>query len=103
MISRGGWFGMEKFGRVTFIPGPRDGRYPACNSLFIDDEIKAVIDPGSDENELLRLSRGKPGMVVCSHYHEDHRTYLNMFEDSELVVHGVETPCYLSINSFLDY
>lgn len=94
---------MEKFGCIKFIPGPRDGRYPACNSLFIDDKIKAVIDPGSDEKELLDISRLKPGMVISSHYHEDHRTYLNMFADSDLVVHGAELPCYLSINSFLDY
>lgn len=94
---------MEKFARMTFIPGPRDGRYPACNSLFIDDEIKAVIDPGSDKSEMSKLSLLKPDMVIGSHYHEDHRTYLNMFADSALVVHGAELPCYLSINSFLDY
>lgn len=94
---------MEKFGRITFIPGPRDGRYPACNSLFIDDDIKAVIDPGSDESELLKISNIKPDMVISSHYHEDHRTYLNMFADSDLAVHGAEIPCYHSINSFLDY
>lgn len=94
---------MEKFGRITFIPGSRNGRYPSCNSLFIDDEIRAIIDPGSDENELLEISRLKPGMVINSHYHEDHRTYLNFFPDADLLVHGAELPCYLSINSFLDY
>lgn len=94
---------MEKFGNVTFIPGPRYGRYPACNSLYIDDGARAVIDPGSDQSELLKLSRTKPGMVINSHYHEDHRTYLNMFAGSELAVHGAELPCWLSINSFLDY
>jgi hydroxyacylglutathione hydrolase len=94
---------MERFGRITFIPGPRDGRYPACNSLFIDDEIKAVIDPGSDEQALLGISCLRPGIVINSHYHEDHRTYLDFFPDSDLLVHGAELPCYLSLNSFLDY
>lgn len=94
---------MEKFGCITFIPGPRDGRYPACNSLFIDDELKAIIDPGSDEDELLKISLLKPQLVISSHFHEDHRTYLNMFSESDLLVHGSEVPCYLSVNSFLDY
>lgn len=94
---------MEKFRCINFISGPRDGRYPFCNSIFIDDEIKAVIDPGSDEAELLKISRLKPAMVINSHYHEDHRTYLNFFSGSRLLVHGAELPCYLSINSFLDY
>jgi len=94
---------VEKFGCINFIPGPRDGRYPSCNSLFIDDELKAVIDPGSDESELLKISRLKPGLVINSHYHEDHRTYLNMFSDSGLLIHAAELPCYISINSLLDY
>lgn len=94
---------MEKFGCISFIPGPRDGRYPSCNSLFIDDELKAVIDPGSDEKELLKISSLKPGLVINSHYHEDHRTYLNMFSDSGLLIHAAELPCYISINSLLDY
>jgi glyoxylase-like metal-dependent hydrolase (beta-lactamase superfamily II) len=103
MIPNGGRFGVEKFGRINLIPGPRDGRYPACNSIFIDDEIKAVIDPGSDESEIAKISRLRPDMVIGSHYHEDHRTYLNLFADSDLLAHGAELPCYLSLNSFLDY
>lgn len=94
---------MEKFGRIAFIPGSRDGRYPYCNSLFIDDGIRAIIDPGSSEKELQEISRLRPGTVISSHYHEDHRTYLDFFPDSNLLVHGAEVPCYLSINSFLDY
>jgi glyoxylase-like metal-dependent hydrolase (beta-lactamase superfamily II) len=94
---------MEKFGRIAFIPGSREGRYPYCNSLFIDDGIKAIIDPGSDKKELLEISRPGPGMVINSHYHEDHRTYLDFFPDADLLVHGAEAPCYISINSFLDY
>ena len=94
---------MEKFGNIVFIPGPRDGRYPYCNSMLIDDEIRALIDPGSDEEQLLKLSRNKPEIVISSHYHEDHRAYLHLFDDSELYAHPTEFPCYISINSFLDY
>ncbi len=36
-------------GKIRFIRG---GKYPTCNSVFIDDEILTVIDPASDEGTL---------------------------------------------------
>lgn len=94
---------MEKFGRINFIPGPRAGRYPYCNSIFVEAGIRAVMDPGSDEEELRKLSAASPEIIINSHYHEDHRTFLNLFPDADFFVHKAELPCYLSINSMLDY
>ena len=47
----------KRFGRLVFIQGANEGRYPFCNSLFIDDVKKAIIDPGSDEASLRKLNR----------------------------------------------
>lgn len=95
---------VKKFGRLVFIPGINEGRYPFCNSLFIDDEKKVIIDPGSDEAVLTNLHR-KDGIdiIINSHYHEDHFTYNYLFPEAELYVHKNEVTCYQSIESFLDY
>lgn len=94
----------KRFGRIVFIPGPATGRYPYCNSLYIDDEKKAVIDAGSDEGFLRNLSqREQIDMLINSHYHEDHIAFNFLFPEADLCVHESEAPCYGSIRLVLDY
>jgi glyoxylase-like metal-dependent hydrolase (beta-lactamase superfamily II) len=94
----------RKFGRITCIAGENGSRYPYCNSLYIDDEKKVLIDPGSDETVLRRLSSSqRVDIVIASHYHEDHGCYHYLFEHSELWVHEREAPCYRSYDTYLEY
>jgi hydroxyacylglutathione hydrolase len=93
-----------RFGKLIFIPGPGRGRYPFCNSIYIDDSKKGVIDPGSDEDRLKGLrDQGGVDRVIHSHYHEDHIAFNFLFPDADLCVHESEAPCYRSIRSLLDY
>ena len=94
----------KRFGRLVFIPGVNKGRYPFCNSLFIDDEKRVIIDPGSDETVLQNLNHGDGiDIIINSHYHEDHVIYNYLFPKAALYVHKDEVACYQSIESFLDY
>ncbi|MFB3924998.1 MAG: MBL fold metallo-hydrolase [Syntrophales bacterium] len=93
-----------RFGRLVFIPGERGGRYPFCNSLFIDDDCKTIIDPASDEAALRDLSLKKGiDTIINTHYHEDHTAFNHLFPGAELVVHEALAPCYKSYSAFLDY
>ncbi len=93
-----------RFGRIVFIPGQKGGRYPFCNSLFIDDETKAIIDPASDETCLLALQASKGiDVIVNSHYHEDHIAFNYLFPDAELYVHEAIAPGFQSYRRYLDY
>lgn len=95
---------IRKWGCLTFIPGQNKSRYPHCNSLFIDDEIKAIIDPGSDRAFLKNLESNRGvDVIVNSHCHEDHTYYNYLFEDSQLWVHEKEAPCYRSYAVLMDY
>jgi len=97
---------MEKtrFGNLVFIPGMGGGRYPFCNSLYIDDKKKAIIDPASDELFLRKLAGGKKvDIVINSHYHEDHIAFNYLFPEAELYVHEAIGTCFRSYSSFLDY
>jgi len=92
----------NRFGRLVFIQGTNGGRYPFCNSLFIDDAKKAIIDPGSDEASLRKLNKEKDiDIIISSHYHEDDNAFNYLFPQADLYVHKHETACYKSLDSFL--
>jgi glyoxylase-like metal-dependent hydrolase (beta-lactamase superfamily II) len=94
----------QRFGRIVVIPGQNGSRYPFCNSLFIDDERKAIIDPGSDEALLNDLaSKHRIDVLINSHYHEDHIAFNDLFDHAALWVHEAEAPCHRSYETYLDY
>ncbi len=92
----------QTFGRLTFIPGANNGKYPFCNSLLIDDDITAIIDPASDESEMKVLAKDNAvDVVINTHYHEDHFTFNHLFADAALYVHVEDAPCFQSIDRLL--
>ena len=93
-----------RFGRLVFIPGDNNGRYPFCNSLYIDDERKAVIDTACNESTLRNLAEERGlDVIINTHYHEDHFTLNYLFPDAELYVHEEDAPCFKSIEKLLEY
>jgi len=96
--------GKKRFGRIIFVPGPANGRYPYCNSLYIDDSRKALVDAGSDESFMRGLKDSQQvDMLINSHYHEDHIMFNYFFPHADLCVHEADVPCYQSIRNLLDY
>ncbi len=93
----------NRFGNIIYLPGPNGGRYPYCNSLFIEDEVRAVIDPGSDRSLLVDLNKNSVvDIIINSHYHEDHFTYNYLFPDAQLYVHEKDAPCFSSAEKILE-
>ncbi len=87
-------------GKVRFIRG---GKYPQSNSVLIDDDIRAIIDPACDEDKLLKIHEERPiEVVINSHGHEDHFLYNSRFPDAKLWVHALEVSAYRSIEDFVD-
>ncbi len=81
----------------------RGGKYPTCHSVFIDDEVRAVIDPGSDEDKLLAINRERPIQVLInSHCHEDHFLFNSRFPDADLWVPRLEAAGFRDIDAFFD-
>lgn len=80
-----------ELGVIKFLPGNNGGRYPFCNALFIDDDRKAVIDPGSSRHRLKELSEQHHiDSVILSHFHEDHIHCASFFKDSEILIHPAD-------------
>ncbi|TFH66395.1 MAG: MBL fold metallo-hydrolase [Gemmatimonadales bacterium] len=87
-------------GKIRLIRG---GKYPTCHSVFIDDDIRAVIDPASDEAKLLAIHRERPIQVIInSHCHEDHFLFNSRFPDAALWVPSLEAAGFRGIDAFFD-
>jgi glyoxylase-like metal-dependent hydrolase (beta-lactamase superfamily II) len=75
----------KDFGPIEFIPGKNFGRYPFCHSVYVQADIKVIVDPGSDRDHLRDVA-SKKGIdcVWLSHAHEDHFKDLDLFMDCAL-------------------
>jgi glyoxylase-like metal-dependent hydrolase (beta-lactamase superfamily II) len=90
------------FGPVRFLPGENNGKYPHCHSIYIDG-AGVLIDPASDRERLIRLKQESGVTAVwLSHWHEDHITHLDLFEDRPLRMSQQDAPMLSDIELFLD-
>ena len=93
----------QPVGPIQFIPGKNQGRYPCCNSVYIE-EAGILIDPASDRKTLIEL-RDTRGVrqVWLSHWHEDHFMHLDLFEDIPFRISERDLPPLTGIETFLDW
>ena len=85
---------IPEFGPIKLIEGEDDSRYPYCRSVFIDDDVKALIDPGAGYRRLTELKRRHHiDMVFNTHFHFDHIAYNYLFDESRILINEKEAPC----------
>jgi hydroxyacylglutathione hydrolase len=94
---------IQRFGPVWFVPGRNKGKYPQCHSVYIEGAA-VLIDPASDPELLSQLREG-PGVreVWLSHWHEDHQTHLDIFDDLPLKMAREDAPPLADLETFLDW
>jgi len=84
-----------QFGRIRVIPGEDKCRFPHCTSLFIDDEVHVLIDPGSGLKTLTKLKQNSNiDLVINTHYHFDHIAYNYLFDQAKIIINEKEAPCF---------
>ena len=88
--------------RIFYIEGENGGRYPDCHALFVKDDRSAIIDPAC-RDELMRglASEHGVGLVLNTHYHEDHRIYNYHFDNARLLVHELDAHGYGDVDDFM--
>ena len=92
----------QQFGPVRFIPGENNGKYPSCHSVFIEG-AGILIDPASNRKRLDRLRREeKVSEIWLTHWHEDHITHLDLFDDLPLKIGAADAPPLSDMEIFLD-
>ena len=77
------------------IPGEDTGRFPYCTSIFLDDDIKVLIDPGAGYQRLCDLKKEVDiDMVINTHYHFDHISYNYLFDRAQILLNEKEAVCF---------
>lgn len=77
------------------MPGEEKSRFPYCTSIFINDDVKVLIDPGAGNRPLQKLKNEVDiDMVINTHYHFDHISYNYLFEDSRILLNEKEAECF---------
>jgi glyoxylase-like metal-dependent hydrolase (beta-lactamase superfamily II) len=89
----------EEFGPLKYSRGINNGRFPHNNALFIDDDIKVIIDPGSNPKILNNINNtNKIEIVVNSHYHYDHIRFNYIFKNSKILLHELDAALFQSLD-----
>lgn len=93
----------RQFGPVRFLPGEKGGRYPYCHSLYIED-ARIIVDPASNPKLLGEIGK-KNGVAAIwlSHWHEDHFTYLDIFDGRPIYISAADEPPLTDIEVLLDW
>ena len=74
--------------------------FPYCNSVFIDDEIKTLIDAGSGGNAYTQIPKEKIGLILLSHSHFDHTHGLDYFPQARIMAGREEQYAFQDENKF---
>lgn len=94
---------IRRFGRIKVILGPKSGRYPYGNSVLVEDDRTALIDPSLLVRELGgRITKRPIELVFNSHYHEDHGAGNSLYRDAPLYLHGRDAPALRSLDTLID-
>ncbi|MEW6138049.1 MAG: MBL fold metallo-hydrolase [Thermodesulfobacteriota bacterium] len=93
----------RRLGPLVFVPGQNSGQYPYCHSLYVEGDVKVLIDPASDRDKLAELL-DKPGVdaILLSHWHEDHLMHLDLFDRQELWISRFDAEPLQSLDKFFD-
>lgn len=71
-------------GKIRYIEAPKAGYAPYANSLFIDDDIKALLDTNCGPDNIDLLQNYPIDVVINSHFHEDHIANNHKFPRAEI-------------------
>lgn len=83
----------NNLGRIKVITGEKNGKFPSCNSLYVDDDVKVVIDPGSSKEQLAAI-KDRVDLVINTHFHFDHFLYNYMFDRAKIYLNEIEADCF---------
>jgi ribonuclease/clavin/mitogillin len=77
--------------------------FPYSNSLYIDDEIKTMIDAGAGGNAYRAIAPEKVKLVLLSHNHFDHVNGLSFFTNARIFAGKEEVHTYSDPKVYLEF
>lgn len=90
-------------GKIQYIEAPNNGYAPYANSLFIDDDIKALLDTNCGPANINFFLKQSVDVIINSHFHQDHVRNNYKFTRAEIWAHTKDAPAIRSLEVFHDY
>ncbi len=92
----------RSIGGVTVLVGERGGKYPNGNSVLIEDEVTALIDPSINVAAEGRTVVGSAvDVLINTHAHEDHFVGNPLFAEASLMLHEADAPAMQSLDALM--
>jgi glyoxylase-like metal-dependent hydrolase (beta-lactamase superfamily II) len=87
-----------------FLITPDDSKsFPYSTSLFVDDEVKGLVDTGVNSSQLKKLAKETDiKILINSHYHIDHVRGNWIFPNASLYAPTEDAPAINSFEKFLE-
>jgi len=89
--------------RIKVIRPEALARFPYSNSLYIDDETKAMIDAGAGGTAYREVPVNDISVLLISHHHFDHINGISFFPNAKVYVGAEEWEGYLNPEVFASY
>ncbi len=89
--------------KLKFVEAPDRARFPYAHSLFIDDEIRVLIDTSCGEAHIDYLLAHNIDIIINSHFHEDHIMNNHKFPQAQIWAHELDAPAIRSEEVFAQY
>lgn len=86
--------------RIKLVRPQAKSIFPYSNSLYIDDDIKTIIDAGAGGYAYAELNTTEIQRLIFSHIHFDHIHGVGHFKHSEMVAGREEAQAYQSRQSY---
>jgi glyoxylase-like metal-dependent hydrolase (beta-lactamase superfamily II) len=99
-----GGYGMVNItDRIKFVEAPNKAKFPFCHCLYIDDEVKALVDTAFGQDNLRELLQLPVDVIVNTHFHEDHILNNYHFPSAQVWMHRLDAPGARTLETFLEY
>lgn len=74
-----------------------------CNCLFIDDDIRTIIDTGANRNSLEEIKPDSTDLVLYTHHHIDHVRGNTYFPQAQKYIHELDYPALENLEAIIHY
>jgi glyoxylase-like metal-dependent hydrolase (beta-lactamase superfamily II) len=74
-----------------------------CNCIFIDDDIRAILDTGADRKSLQEVEPNSVDMVFNTHHHYDHVRGNQYFERARIMLHVLDQQALVGESEYVHY
>lgn len=78
--------------RIKIVRAWGRAAYPYCHCLYVDSDIKAVIDTGAGSQSFAEIDAAGVDLVLYTHFHTDHTHGHELFDHTTRAIHPLDYP-----------